>query len=175
MVERREVRLDDADVIAGAQILGWIAFPNRHEHGFRTLQQWAMRRQFARGEIEGIPAWFDKPNRLQLRINTLEKQLVQGLRAGDWLAKRICKEADTPLSGAFGRGRNAQALRENKLIQIRDDTDHESDLGDIDRDFWRKRAPILHLASAAVFAILDAHTVEGREHFDLGRTVFSPD
>lgn len=178
MAERREVRLDDQDLIAGAQILGWLAFPDRPQQGVRTIQQWLIRRQQAREEFIGeLPFRLDKPNRLQLRINTMNKQLRRRLRAGDWLAKRMGKAAGTPLSMAMGMGLNALARRENQLLQFQfaEQSEIDRDQPNLIRDYWTASLPVIHLAKASLFSILEAYRKEGRDGWHLERTVFWPD
>jgi len=179
MAERRSVRLDHTDLIAGAQILGWLAFPARPEHGVKTIQQWAIQRQQARGEFAGEPPFpMDKPNRLQKRIDTLNHQLRRRLRAGDWLASRVAHEAAMPLSQVFGRGLNSLARRENNLLQFRfpeRSRNIDRDVPNLVRDYWTASIPVIHLAKATLFAILEAYRKEDRDGWHLERTVFWPD
>lgn len=183
---RAQVRLDDHDLIAGAQILGWLAFPDRPQQGVRTIQQWLIRRQQARGEdIGSIQFALDKPNRLQQRINTLNKMLRRRLRAGDWLARRITK-ASAPhfrpgwggqFAESWGLGLNALARRENQLLQFHfaEQSEIDRDTPNLIRDYWTASLPVIHLAKASLFAIADAYHREGREGWHLERTVFDPD
>ncbi len=164
MADRQSVRLDDADLIAAAQIIGWLAFPARPEHGVKTIQQWAVRRQLARGEFDGkLPFSMDKPNRLQQRIDTLNHQLRRRLRAGHWLAQRMGKESNRPLSP--GRGLRALARRESELHEI----------PNLVRDYWTGSVPVIHLAKASLFAIIAAYQREERGGWHLERTIFWPD
>lgn len=164
MASRQSVQLDDADLIAAAQILGWLAFPARPEHGVKTIQQWAIRRQQARGEFQGEPPFpMDKPNRLQQRIDTLNHQLRRRLRAGDWLAQRMGKKANLRIIP--GRGLRALARRESNLHEV----------PNLVRDYWTNSVPVIHLAKASLFAIIAAYQREGRAGWHLERTIFWPD
>ncbi len=177
MAERRSVRLDDVDLIAGAQILGWLAFPARPEHGVKTIQQWAIRRQQARGEYKGeLPFMLDKPNRLQRRIDMLNRQLRRRLRAGDWLARRTAHTAGTPISKALGLGLNALARRENSLLQFQfaEQSETDRDTPNLIRDYWTASLPVIHLAKASLDAIVEAYRREGRDGWHLERTIFWP-
>lgn len=164
MASRQSVQLDDADIIAAAQILGWLAFPARPEHGVKTIQQWAIRRQQARGEFKGEPPFLmDKPNRLQQRIDTLNHQLRRRLRAGDWLAQRMGKQANLRIIP--GRGLRALARRESTLHEV----------PNLVRDYWTNSIPVIHLAKSSLFAIIAAYQREGRDGWHLERTIFWPD
>lgn len=169
MGKRREFRFSDHDLIASAQILGWLAYPNAPILGISVLQQWAIRRgrerdaPWALGES---PIRMDARNRLQSRIDRLNWLALRRLRAGDWLAKRIAKHSDSRIATPFGLGSRALARREGAPRGAETNTI---------RQFWDESIPVIHLASAARAAITDAYEKEGRRGLNLERTLFWPD
>ena len=181
MSNRRIVDLDTDDLVASAQILGWLAFPTRPAHGVSIIQQWYLQRQLSRGEIsrDELPFPLAKPNRLQSRINTLNKNLRRGLRAGHWLNERVGKEMAKkfPDNIRMGMGLNALARRESWLLQFDfpEQSEIEHETWNLSRDYWTKNLPVIHLARCSLFAIRDAYRKEGREIWHLERTIFQPD
>lgn len=168
----REIRLDDRDLIAGAQILSWIALPHRPEAGVRLLEQWFWARRRFRGEtVPHLPFDLNKRGRITAQLAQFEKRVLEGLRAGLWFDRRqwSALPAGGPiLSGLRGMGASTRRLA--RLYAQRNGIEEANAI----RAIWSKRKPVLHLASATAEVLGARYAAEGRRGFDLERTVFWP-
>ena len=169
---RREIRLDDRDLIAGAQILAWIAMPHRPQPGVHLLEQWFWaRRRFRKENVPGLPFELSKQNRIRSQLVQFNGRVLDGFRAGVWFDRRC-------LAGAPGSGLIANGLRSLGTSTRRLANSHAArngvEQGNAIRSIWSKRKPVLHLASAAAEVLAARYADEDRRGFDLERTVFWP-
>lgn len=168
----RDIRLDDRDLIAGAQILAWIAMPHRPQPGVRLLEQWFWARRRYRGEsVPHLPFDRNKQGRITVQLAQFNKRVLEGFRAGLWFDRRCWASlpADGPILSGF-RGMGASTRRLAKSYADRSGIEQ----GNAIRAIWSKRKPVLHLASAAVEVLASRYADEDRRGFDLERTVFWP-
>lgn len=175
MGERRAIRLDDHDLIAGAQILGWIALPHRPHDGANLMQQWYFARRRHRGqENPALPFDLKKPNRLAPQLVQFEARCLDAFRAGLWFDKQIMRGPnviDGPIAGVMSVSIHRLAAGRMKAKGI---DPVEQGTGNAVRDIWSKRKPVAHLASALGMFLVTRSEREGQHGFDLERTVFDP-
>lgn len=168
----REIRLDDDDLIAGAQILAWIAMPHRPQPGVRLLEQWYLARRRYRNEtVPALPFPLSKQGRITAQLAHLNRRVLEGFRAGIWFDRRCFAvlPGDGPiLSGLRGMGASTRQLAKSYA------DGNGIEQGNAIRAIWSKRKPVLHLASAAAEVLASRYADEDRHGFDLERTVFWP-
>lgn len=182
MDDRRLILLDRNDVVCAAQILGWVAYPHRPEHGVNLLNQWFYSRRRSRGEeIPPLPFDLKKKNRIESQLPKLQESVLDGLRSGIWFNRRMMNALNRDeLDGGILNGivealsMSTRSLATNRA-ERKEHLDIYGDTGNEIRKIWTKRKPVLHLALAAGNAIAEAYYKEDRRGFDLGRTVFQPD
>ncbi len=142
-LERLQICLDADDLVAGVQILAYIARPHRPVSVAKVFDAWVNQTE--------------KPSRLRPKIDVTVRHLLNGFEAARWLQRAILsgaannKEAflldswqRVPVTG-FSGSWPATSLRSNALLRA----NHVQDTGNAFRDIWSKRKPILHLALAA--------------------------
>ena len=176
--ERLEIRRDDRDLIAGAQILAWIAMPHRPQPGVHLLEQWFWaRRRYRKESVPPLPFDLSKPGRLTLQLAQFNRRVIEGFRAGIWFDQRClfhrrCLAAmpgDGPiLTGLLGMGVSTRGLA--TMYANRTGVEQNNAI----RAIWSKRKPVLHRASAAAEVLAARYADEDRRGFDLERTVFWP-
>lgn len=145
MAERRNIRLDDTNVVAAAQILSWLAFPRRPEHGIDLLNQWywVMARMHGNSTVRW-PGVTKKLNRLDSQLGTFEARLGDAVRAGSWFETgRLTDAVPSPMARMFATGTRMMARRQARLIGY-PDVDEAS--GNLIRKIWTPRKSMLHLA-----------------------------
>lgn len=173
-MNRRAIRLDDSDLIAGAQILSWIALPHRPEFGVALINQWYWARKKFRGEPVPVLPWpLKKQSRFETQLSIFDRKVLDGLRAGLWLQRKcwaaLPEEWPSPIVQAF---RSAGAST-RALAAARSHKRGSAQANEI-RDIWTRHKPISHLAWAVADTLGGIYADEGREGFDLERTVFLP-
>jgi hypothetical protein len=172
---RRPIRLDDDDLIAGAQVLAWIALPHRPEHGVALLNHWYWSRRRFRGEaVPELPWTLKKQNRIEAQLPQFSKSLTTAWRAGLWFQRR-CWAAIPPeirresaIAEAIGKLGASTRGQAERLAQ-RNGTEAANEI----RAVWRHRRPVLHLARAVDDELGRLYMAGGE--FDLERVVFCPD
>ncbi len=171
--QRHEVRLDDRDLVAGAQILAWVAMPHRPQPGVRLLNQWFWaRRRFRKESVPVLPFDLGKPNRLTPQLVQFDRRVLDAFRAGEWFDRR--QLASIPGDGIiFSVLRRSLGASTRQLAKSYADR-NGIEQGNAIRAIWSKRKPVLHLASAAVEVLSARYADEDRQGFDLERTVFWP-
>lgn len=169
---RREIRLHDDDLIAGAQILAWIAMPHRPEQGVHLLEQWYWGRRRFRGEIvPPLPYDLGKRSRLVPQLAQFNRRVLDAFRAGMWFHRRCL--ATTPGNGIISQGLRGLGASTRTLAKSYADR-NGVEQGNAIRVIWSKRKPVLHLAYAAGEVLSARYWEEDRGGFDLERTVFWP-
>lgn len=171
LADRLDIRLDDHDLIAGAQILAWIARPHRPESGVELLNHWFLARRRHRGDpLPALPFELKKPNRIEYQLAKFRTDLMRGFRAGLWFEQRSMSGPNRP---ALLRNFDVKirSLARRQLPIARRDPENE---GNIVRDIWSRRKPIAHLAIAAGSTIARLHQEREVVGFDLEMTVFDP-
>lgn len=170
--QRQEVRLDDWDVVAGAQILAWVAMPHRHQAGVHLLNQWFWaRRRLRKESVPVLPFELGKPSRLWAQLVQFDRRVLDGFRAGVWFDRRQLAviPGDGPIvAGLRGLGASTRQLAKSYAGR------NGIEQGNAIRGIWSKRRPVLHLASAAAEVLAARYADEDRQGFDLERTVFWP-
>jgi hypothetical protein len=176
MAERRVIILDKHDLIAGAQILSWIAFPNRPEHGVNLLNQWFWARRKHRGEpVPTLPFKLKKPNRIEAQLKVFERQLRRGFVAAEWFShKSASGPSAPPMIKGFGISTRKLSSRWGWYLADQNDPDDFKEPSNVIRSVWSPRKNILHLARSFSFVIMEKMNEQGIERFDLERTVFDP-
>lgn len=170
--QRHEVRLDDLDMVAGAQILAWIAMPHRPQPGVRLLNQWFWaRRRFRKESVPDLPFELGKPNRLTSQLVQFDRRVLDAFRAGVWFDRR--QWAMIPGNGPLAAGMRGLGASTRQLAKSHAGR-NGIEQGNAIRAIWSKRKPVLHLASAAVEVLAARYADEERQGFDLERTVFWP-
>jgi hypothetical protein len=170
---RREIRLDTDDLIAGAQILAWIAMPHRPQSGVHLLEQWCWARRRYRGEsVPILPYNLSKQSRITVQLAQFNRRVLEGFRAGLWFDRR-CNAAlpanQGPILNAIrSMGASTRVLARSYAAR------HGVEQGNAIRAIWSKRKPVLHLASATVEVLCSHYAGEDRCGFDLERMVFWP-
>lgn len=168
-----ELRLDDHDLIAGVQILAWIAMPHRPQPGVRLLEQWFWARRRRRKEnVPSLPFQLIKQGRLVTQLAQFERRSLEAFRAGLWFDRRVW--AALPAGGPILTGIQSMGASTRRLANSYADR-NGIEQGNAIRTIWSKRKPVLHLASAAAEILASRHADEDRRGFDLERTVFQPD
>lgn len=174
LAERRAIRLDARDMVAGAQILSWIALPHRPAHGVALLNHWYWaRRRFRKEGVPALPFTLKKLNRIEGQLQNFNARVSDAFLAGVWLQRRSFSALPGeggPIASmlkAWGASTKSQAQRRAVLRG----TAQSQEI----RDIWSRRKPVLHLAWAAGETLADRYHCEGRQGFDLERTVFWPD
>ena len=168
----REIRLDNRDMVAGAQILAWIAMPHRPQPGVHLLNQWFWaRRRFRKEGIPPLPFELRKQNRLSLQLAQFNKRVLDGFRAGIWFDRRCWSVL--PGEGAISIGLRGMGASTRRLAQSYSERTGIEPSNAI-RAIWSKRKPVLHLASATAHVLAERFADEDRRGFDLERTLFWP-
>lgn len=171
-IARRSLRLHEWDVAAGAQILAWVAYPHRPEHGVKLLENWFWaRRVFRKEAIPELPFPLKKRNRLEAQLRQFEHNFLNGIRAGLWF-QRHCF-AKVPGEGPLASTIRCWGASIRRLALSQSDRRGTAPANEI-RRIWSQRKPVLHLAQAAGEMIAELHHEEGRRCFNLERTVFQP-
>ena len=169
---QREIRLDDRDLIAGAQILAWIAMPHRPQPGVHLLEQWYWsRRRYRKENVPSLPYNLSKQSRITLQLAQFNRRLLEGLRAGVWFERRCLAAVpgDGPITTVL-RGMGASTRQLARMYANRTGVEQSNAI----RDIWSRRKPVLHLASAAAQVLAVRYADEDRRGFDLERTIFWP-
>ena len=168
----REIRLDDRNLVAGAQILAWIALPHRPQAGVDLLNQWLWsRRKFRRESMALLPFTLRKQNRISSQLIQFNRRVLDAFRAGIWFDRR-CYSA-LPGDDVIVRGFRSMGASTRLLAQSHSERFGIEPSNSI-RLIWSKRKPVLHLASAAAHVLASKYADEDRRGFDLERTVFWP-
>ena len=137
MGERPAVRLDDDDMIAGAQILAWIARPHRPDSAMKILDHWRRELQRGWGRPDPVPgASLMRRNLIERQFRRLEWQCLGGFRAGQWFQTAILQRAPHPWFDAFTDGvtRLATARVDGGASAISNEM-----------RAWSNRKPVAHL------------------------------
>lgn len=171
MVERPSVRLDDWDLVAGAQILSWIARPHRPESGVELLNHWFLARRRHRGDpLPDLPFTLKKPNRIEVQVAKFRIDVIRGFRAATWFEQRTMSgPRRPPILQDFNA--TVRSLASRQLPSERRDIENE---GNVIRDIWSMRKPVAHLAAAAMTAIAKLHERHDINGLDIEMTVFDP-
>jgi hypothetical protein len=169
MTERRSIRLDDNDLVAGAQILSWIARPHRPESAVKILNHWYWELQRDRGkQIPDLPFALSKRNRIELQFRRLEADCLTGMRAGVWLQWKVLENSQHPWFTDAGTSTRELARRRAETKGTNTDPANEI------RDIWQKRKPVLHLALSAGDALGRWLTERDLYGFGLSGAVLDP-
>lgn len=171
--ERHRIPLDRNDIIAAAQVLSYIARPERPESGVKLLNEWWLARCRTGGDdISAAPFAVDKPNRLQVRLDTFGKDLRNGFQAGVWLQWKILGEAAHMHHWFAGfTGVSLGKLAAKKLGDGA--TSRDAEIPNVRRNIWIKRRPVAHIALAAANEIRAHHARPGTK-VRLDEILFSP-
>lgn len=172
-MERLSINLAEQDLIAGVQLLAWVALPHRPQHGVSLLENWFWsRRAFRKQSVPTLPFALKKRSRFECQLRQFEANLIDGVRAGLWFQRHIF--AKSPGQGALASQVRAWGASTRRLAG-RESSRKGTEPGNEIRRIWSKRKPVRHLALAFGEVIADLHFEEGRLSFDLERTVFQPD
>ena len=173
LAERRAIRLDARDMVAGAQILSWIALPHRPAHGVALLNHWYWARRRFRGEsVPALPFTLKKLSRIEGQLQNFNARVMDAFLAGVWFQRR--QLTVLPDSGGLILSAvKAWSASTRTLAQRRADLRGTAQPQEI-RAIWSTRKPVLHLALAAGEMLAEHYHSEGRQGFDLERTVFWP-
>lgn len=168
----RDIRLDDRDLIAGAQILAWIAMPHRPQPGVHLLEQWYWsRRRYRKENVPPLPYDLSKQSRITLQLAQFNRRVLEGLRAGIWFHRRCL--VGVPGDGLILTGLRGMGASTRRLARMCADRTGVEQANAI-RAIWSRRKPVLHLASAAAEVLAARYADEDRRGFDLERTIFWP-
>jgi hypothetical protein len=162
---RTDIRLDDEDTIAAAQILAWIARPHRPESAVKALNHWywTYHRKAGR-DLPAMPFALEKPGRLQGPMLRLQAECLTAFRAGVWLQWTIFKDAPGPRLGGARHGVTS-------LAALRVGMD---DRGNEIAKVWSKRKPVAHMCLAAGNAIGRHHRERRWRGFGLAGAMLQP-
>jgi len=171
-------------MVAGAQILAWIAMPHRPQPGVRLLNQWFWaRRRFRKERVPVLPFELGKPNRITAQLVQFDRRVLDAFRAGAWFDRRrvfdhwrwidrekltVLPEGSPIVAGLRGFGASTRQLAKSYAGR------NGIEQGNAIRAIWSRRKPVLHLASAAAEVLAARYADENRQGFDLERTVFWP-
>jgi hypothetical protein len=173
VAERREIRLDDHDVLAAAQILSWIARPHRPESGMKVLNHWYVELQRDRGKVvPDLPFNLMRRNRIEAQFRRLEADCLIGFRAGTWLNWKILSAAPGPWLGGINVSTRELGRRRASARQAK--PENETPNNEI-RSIWSKRKPVAHLALAAANSIGARYAAHDLRGFGLSWTILNPD
>lgn len=170
---RQEIRLDDADLVAAAQILAWIARPSHPEHGTHLMEQWFYaRRRFRREPVPPLPFEVGRRCRITSQLALFNQRLLEGFRAGLWFNRRCCSTLPvaSPFAQQFSAAWGSSTRQMAKLYADRNGIEQCNAI----RAIWSRRKPVLHLAWAAAEVLSERYRDEARRGFNLERTVFWP-
>jgi hypothetical protein len=159
LAERRSIHLDQDDVVAAAQILSWIARPNRPESGVKVLNHWYHANQKKLGRpIPPLPFDLMKPNRIETQFIKLQADCLIALEAGQWFNVTILRNCPHPWFESYKQ--SVTRLSHNRAEHRQTDKSNEL------RDVWIKRKPVLHLCLSAGNAL--GRWLQERDLFGFG-------
>jgi hypothetical protein len=139
MPERIRERLDGDDTIAAAQILSWIARPDRLTSGLSLL----------------LPS-AKKPNRVESQRPAFQKDFLRGLEAGRWFnAKALAADPDWESKTLFPPDRSTTRKMAKRSVG-----GLEVEKSNAIKRVWSNRKQIAHLASAARTALVAKSLVD---------------
>lgn len=163
--QRRQIRLDSDDLAAASQILAYIARPHRPGSVDQLINAWICNSE--------------RPSRLEPKIGTLVKDLLNTFEAARWLQRSILsnfantKEIMLPDSGlrfkvtGFPGVWPVTSLRRSALARA----GGSEGSGNAFRDIWSKRRPVVHLALAAANEMGKLHRAQSSIGLDINLAV----
>ena len=174
MPERPEIRLDDNDVVAAAQILSWVARPHRPESGVDLLQHWYWRLFQIRGrEVPELPFDLRARKRIEAQFKRLEIDCIAGFRAGMWLQWKILDHSECSWFANFSMS-TRELSRRRAAAKHPAREEYRNPDNEI-RDIWSRRKPIAHLALSAGNAIASWLAKRDLQGFGLSGAMLQPD
>jgi hypothetical protein len=86
--------LNSEEMIANAELLGWLAFPNNPDYGRDLLNKVWLHHGIKKGaierhELEGLPIVVDRERRLDLRLDKMRFEMRRRMRMAGWFLQAM--------------------------------------------------------------------------------------